>query len=118
MSSIFRQKLPSPATYRDLVLEARRYAGPDALREGIVDALGGLDEALALVRARDLTKKGASGVYGAMKGEMWRESIAYLDDHSGNETRTSSTAETELRLKEDAARRVAIWQESQNKSRL
>ncbi|KAF2176439.1 ClpP/crotonase [Zopfia rhizophila CBS 207.26] len=77
MSSIFRQKL-APATYRTLVLEARRFAGPAALDAGIVDALGSLPEALALVRDRGLTAKGTTGVYGILKMEMYRESLALL----------------------------------------
>ena len=86
MSSIFREKVPG-ATYRGLVLEARRFAGPAALEAGIVDALGGLDEALALAEARGLAAKGKTGVYGMMKAEMYRETLGYLGDHEGNEAR-------------------------------
>lgn len=77
MSSIFRQKL-TPTAYRTLVLEAHRFAGPAALDAGIVDALGGLPEALTLVRERGLTAKGTTGVYGALKSEMYRETVNFL----------------------------------------
>ena len=79
MASIFRQKLARPDTYRALVLEAKRFAALEAFKEGLVDGLGGLDETLAFVREMALTEKAASGVYGKMKEEMWRETIAYLD---------------------------------------
>src|SRR5271168_965770 len=49
MSSIFRQKIPYPATYRSLVLEAKRFSGNEALEGGIVDGLGAIEEVLALV---------------------------------------------------------------------
>ena len=71
MSSIFRLKC-TPLTYRSLALEARRFDGKAALEAGIVDGLGGVPEALAMVAARKLTEKGRTGVYGAMKREMYR----------------------------------------------
>lgn len=83
--SVFREKLASPTVFRDLVLEARRFGGRDALEAGLVDAVGGLDEALALVERRGLTSKAKSGVYGAMKEEMWRGSLGFLADHEGNQ---------------------------------
>ncbi|OJJ46192.1 hypothetical protein ASPZODRAFT_97856 [Penicilliopsis zonata CBS 506.65] len=83
MMSIFRQKL-TPATFRDLVLEAKRFGGPASLQAGLVDGLGGLEETLAFIRERGLQTKAATGIYGTMKEEMWRESLGYLDNHSGN----------------------------------
>ncbi|KAH6620663.1 ClpP/crotonase-like domain-containing protein [Chaetomium sp. MPI-SDFR-AT-0129] len=77
MSSIFRLKLPA-ATYRNLVLEAHRFPGPAALEGGIVDALGGLEEVLKLVGERKLTGKAKTGIYGLLKAEMYRESVALL----------------------------------------
>jgi len=41
MASIFRTKLPSPNTYRTMVLESKRFNALEALKEGIVDGLGG-----------------------------------------------------------------------------
>ncbi|KAK2062075.1 enoyl-CoA hydratase/isomerase [Colletotrichum caudatum] len=77
MSSIFRIKCATPRLYRDIVLEAKRFPGPAALDAGLVDALGGLDEALGLIAERRLTERAKSGVYGVLKAEMWKES-AYL----------------------------------------
>ncbi|CAI4217371.1 unnamed protein product [Parascedosporium putredinis] len=79
MTSIFREKVPAP-TYRALVLEGKRFTGKDALDGGIVDALGGLDAALELIRDKKIMEKGQSGVYGMLKIEMYRETWGYLSD--------------------------------------
>ena len=120
MSAIFRQKLPSPTTYRSLVLEAKRFGAEEALREGIVDRLGGsLSDALTLVRERGLDQKARSGVYGALKAEMWRETVALLDDHEGNQRRTESVVEADQVRTEAAERRVREWQRGhQTKAKL
>lgn len=83
MMSIFREKL-TPVTFRNVILEARRWGGKDALPAGIVDALGGLDEVLALIRERKLLDKAATGIYGTMKEEMYARVLNGLDDHAGN----------------------------------
>ncbi|KAM0332415.1 hypothetical protein ACHAQA_002695 [Verticillium albo-atrum] len=77
MSAIFRIKT-TPKIYQEIVLEGKRFPAPAALEVGLVDALGGLDEALKLIEERQLIKKGQSGVYGVLKAEMWRESVALL----------------------------------------
>ncbi|KAI9159134.1 enoyl-CoA hydratase/isomerase [Paramyrothecium foliicola] len=77
MSSIFRLKVV-PNIYREIVLEGKRFTGPAALEAGLVDALGGLDQALKLIEERQLVKKCQSGIYGVLKAEMWRESVALL----------------------------------------
>lgn len=124
MSSIFRQKLPSPHTYRDMVLEAKRYTAPDAVREGIVDALG-TDPAdlLAFVTARRLLEKtsgagGASGVYGAMKAEMWRETLDLLDRHATNETRAKDWLARDDARKTVAKERVQSWRKVIERAKL
>ena len=119
MSSIFRQKLPKPSTYRDMVLEARRYVAQDALDEGLVDALGdAFEDVLKLVRERDLLSKAESGVYGDMKAEMWRESVALLDGHQANEERARDLAE-KLKIEKTArAQRVDEWRRKNPLARL
>ncbi|KAL5615327.1 hypothetical protein BROUX41_005374 [Berkeleyomyces rouxiae] len=77
MSHVFREKC-SPTTYRTLVLEAKRVPGPEALTLGIVDVLGGLNEALELVATRKLTEKGKTGIYGLMKREMNRSLLKMM----------------------------------------
>ncbi|KAF3359668.1 hypothetical protein VDGD_07859 [Verticillium dahliae] len=85
MSSIFRIKCASPRIYQEIVLEAKRFPGPAALEAGLVDALGGLDEALKLIADRKLTQRAKSGVYSVLKAEMWKES-AYLLHQENFET--------------------------------
>lgn len=79
MSSIFRIKC-TPTTYRALVLEARRFDGKAALEAGVVDGLGGLQEALGMVERGRLIEKGRTGIYGVMKREMYRESVELLGE--------------------------------------
>jgi Delta3-Delta2-enoyl-CoA isomerase len=107
MTSIFRQKV-SATTYRRLVLEAARfkvcirtcsqvpftdfYQALDALKEGLVDFLGGLDEALAHIEELKLVQKAGKGmsgkaVYGDLKREMWRETVSYLENHGAEDGR-------------------------------
>lgn len=100
MSSIFRQKITAQHVYRSLVLEAKRFGGKEALEAGLVDGLGGLDEALAFVGERKLADKAKTGVYGVLKAEMYRETVRYLEHHDENEKR-----DEELRKKDD--KRVA-----------
>lgn len=57
----------------------------EALKEGLIDHLGGLEETLAFVEEFQLVKKaqpGASGasVYAQLKREMWRETAELLKD--------------------------------------
>lgn len=100
MASIFRQKLPSPATYRTLVLEAKRFNALEALKEGIVDGLGDVEEALAFVEEMKLGEKGRSGVYGRLKREMWGETVALLEGGGGE-----AGARREKREEEEERRR-------------
>ncbi|CAG7917857.1 unnamed protein product [Penicillium olsonii] len=83
MMSIFREKL-TPITFRNVVLEAHRFGGRNALQAGTVDAVGGIEETLALIQERKLQTKAATGIYGTMKEEMYARVLNGLDDHSGN----------------------------------
>lgn len=110
MSGVFRLKVSAP-TYRSVVLEAHRFPGPQALAAGIVDANGGLDAALALVKERRLTEKGATGVYGALKAEMYRESIGFLTaaGHEREERREADGVKADDERKEVGRRSVEEW---------
>ncbi|KAF7891157.1 uncharacterized protein EAF02_001482 [Botrytis sinoallii] len=116
MSSIFRQKLPSPSTYRSLVLEAKRFNGEAALQGGLVDVLGGWEEVLKLVDDCKLLEKGKTGVYGVLKAEMWRETLGYLEGHAQNEERDGVNMDREVKRKEEAAGRVAEWEKQAKKT--
>ena len=114
MSAIFRLKTP-PATYRSLALEAHRFTGPEALRAGIVDGTGGLEEVLKLVGDRKLTEKGKTGIYGALKREMYRESVAIMKFDEREEERCRIEVEEDERRKEEGKRRVG---ESKGRAKL
>ena len=75
---IFKAKVPSPATFRSLILEGHRFTAQQALREGLVDALGGREEAMKFIQDRELVKKGDSGVLAGLKEEMYKDQLAAL----------------------------------------
>lgn len=76
MSALFRVKY-SHATYRSLVLEAKRFTGEDAVAAGIADDIApkGLDDLLRFIREKELIDKSKSGVYGVLKMEMYASLI-------------------------------------------
>lgn len=118
MSSIFRQKITSPHVYRSLVLEAKRFGGKDALKAGVVDGLGGIDETLAFVAERKLVDKPKMGVYGILKAEMYRETLGYLDSHDENEKRDAENLKIDDKRVEEGKRRVAEWERNATKAKL
>lgn len=78
MSALFRTKYPA-TTYRNLVLEARRYSSADAVEAGIADGVAaGVQDLLDFVDAKDLTSKPKSGVYGVLKTEMYHGLVDFL----------------------------------------
>ncbi|KAG7285559.1 hypothetical protein NEMBOFW57_010188 [Staphylotrichum longicolle] len=112
MSSIFRLKLPA-ATYRALVLEAHRFGGPAAVEAGIADRLGGLDAVLELVKEKKLTGKAGTGIYGLLKAEMYRESVALLsqEGYEAGEEQDRKMAEGEDKRREEGEKRVQALKE-------
>lgn len=115
MSSIFRQKLPSPLAYRSLVLEAHRFSGPEALAASLVDGLGGIEEVYKLINDRKLTTKGKSGIYGVMKAEMFRETLGYLEEKdNGDFGRASDIMVKEKERKERSLGKVKEWERNTN----
>ncbi|EGS24002.1 uncharacterized protein CTHT_0007130 [Thermochaetoides thermophila DSM 1495] len=107
MSSIFRLKLP-PVTYRDLVLEAKRFGGAAAVQAGIVDSVGGLEEVLKLIEQRKLVGKGDSGIYGLLKAEMYRESVGLLSEEGwkAGDEKERRLIEEEAKKKEEGEKTV------------
>ena len=81
---MIKAKMPSVQVYRDAVIEARRYSGPQALKAGIVDALGGLDETLKFIEERQLISKVLPGAVGGLKDDLWREVLYAFDNHQEN----------------------------------
>ena len=114
MSSIFRQKLPNPNTYRTMVLEAKRFNALEALQEGIVDGMGMVPEVVKFIQEMGLVEKAKSGVYGQLKAEMWRETVGYLDDYAGSEKMIDESMRGEERRNERGEKRVEEWEKSKD----
>lgn len=83
MMAIFNEKLPR-STFRDVILEAKRFSGEASVKADIVDALGGLPEVVNLIHQRKLLNKADTGIYGTMKEEMYYKTLGILDNHEGN----------------------------------
>lgn len=86
MQQMLKQKLPSPAVYRAMVLEGRRIGGKNALELGIVDGLGGLEEALAFLEEWKLIGKAEKGVLGGLKDSMYQETLDLMEDQGIRES--------------------------------
>ncbi|KIW16604.1 hypothetical protein PV08_03792 [Exophiala spinifera] len=81
MASVFRVKL-SMSTFRNMVLESKRYPALEALKEGIIDGVGSVDETLAFIAEMKLTQKAQGKSYGKIKEELYREVVKDLDEGS------------------------------------
>jgi enoyl-CoA hydratase/carnithine racemase len=81
---MIKAKMPSIQVYRDAVIEGRRWGGPQALKAGIVDALGGLEETLKFIEDRQLLTKVLPGAVGGLKEDMWREVLNAFENHQEN----------------------------------
>jgi enoyl-CoA hydratase/carnithine racemase len=79
MASVFRVKL-SMTTFRNMVLESKRFPALEALKEGIVDGIGGLEETLKFISEMKLTQKAQGKSYGLIKEELYREVVKDLDE--------------------------------------
>jgi enoyl-CoA hydratase/carnithine racemase len=108
MSSIFRQKL-TPDVYKIMVLEAKRFGAKEALESKIVDGLGGFEEAMKMIADRKLVDKAQKGVYRALKKEMFRETLAYLENSEEEGRKMNVEAKKEDVRGEEARRRVNEW---------
>jgi enoyl-CoA hydratase/carnithine racemase len=113
MMSIFREKL-TPASFRDLILEAKRFGGPESVKAGLVDGLGGLEEALTLIRERGLQRKAATGIYGTMKEEMYRHSVGILDSHAANLAWREQLEEKKDRAQTDALKAIGAFEKQRS----
>jgi Delta3-Delta2-enoyl-CoA isomerase len=79
MATIFRVKI-GMSTFRNMILESRRISALEALKEGIIDGVGGPEETLAFIAEYKLTQKAKSPSYGKIKEELYREVIKDLDE--------------------------------------
>ncbi|KKZ64118.1 hypothetical protein EMCG_01616 [[Emmonsia] crescens] len=116
MCSIFREKIANPAIFRVIVQEGHRFGGKEALEHDIVDALGGLDEALALIEKRKLTTLSVSGVFGQLRREMFRETYGILERCGMDAAEAEKEEEKELMVKESGLKRVEEWERREAKA--
>jgi len=74
IGSLPRLKL-APQIARKMLLEAHRWTGEEAFKDGIVDAFAPPEQMLekALEIAGMWRGKGKAGVYGVLRGELWGE---------------------------------------------
>lgn len=87
----------------------------EALKEGIVDHLGGLEETLAFVDEFQLVEKaqpGLSGtsVYSQLKREMWRETVDMLEDWTGEQLREARVLEQAEKQRKLSLKNVTAWE--------
>ncbi|MCJ1304103.1 hypothetical protein MMC08_006915 [Hypocenomyce scalaris] len=76
----------APRVARKMLLEAHRWTGPEALADGVVDAVARPEEmfGVAMEMAREWAPKARMGVYGVLRAELWGEaggmfqSISYV----------------------------------------
>lgn len=81
----------------------------DALKDNIIDGLGGLDEVLKFIEELKLTSKPDKGVVGELKREMWRETVDFLENDEREADRRDAASD---RLAAEAAereKRVGAW---------
>lgn len=110
MASIFRQKVPNPNTFRTMVLESKRYGALEGLKEGFLDGLGGMPEAITFVQEMHLLDRAKSGVYGRLKAEMWGETVGLLDNYSPGEQKAQVDAQEHEMRQTEGKRRVDEWE--------
>lgn len=85
------------------------------MKEGIVDSLGGLEEALTYVDELKLVQKAQKGmsgkfVYGDLKREMYRETIGYLENFGAEDGREYAIQARKKRDHDVAERKVKDWE--------
>ena len=112
-----REKVP-PATFRALVLEGHRFAGRQALEEGLVDGVGGLEEVLAFVGRRELVKKGETGVYGRMKENMYRRTLDSLLGLDGGASGNEAVGKARNARMEESRKRLEAWEAKEARAKL
>ncbi|WPH00213.1 putative carnitinyl-CoA dehydratase [Acrodontium crateriforme] len=114
MASIFREKL-NAQIFRKLILQAARLKALEALKEGIVDSLGGFDEVLAYIDEYKLVQKAGRGmsgqhVYADLKREMYRETLGYLESFGDDRDRDFARAQLVEKEKAAAVKKVKDWE--------
>lgn len=113
MAALFRTKYPA-ATFRTMVLEAKRWDAQAALDAGIVDGVaenGNVEDAIKFIEGRGLQNLAKTGVYGTLKAEMYKDLIDMLKSpgYEHEEARFESTQKSEDERKEFGKVWVEQW---------
>lgn len=92
----------------------------DALKEGIVDGLGGLSETLTHIEEFKLVERAQAGMsgkiaYGQLKEEMWKETRALLEQASEESIITSDRELQYARARKRREAQVEAWETSKAK---
>lgn len=117
MASIFRVKLPAMSTLRHMVLESRRYPALEALKEGIIDGVGGPEETLTFIEEMNLIHKAQSQSYGRIKEELYREVVKDLDEGPGVSKLDAAKDLERSRKDLEARHRVEQWEKATGRER-
>jgi len=117
MATVFRVKL-SMTTFRNMVLESKRFAALEALKEGIIDGVGGVDETLAFISEMKLTQKAQGKSYGQIKEELYREVVKDIDESSGVRSKLAARDLDRSRRDLEARKRVDDYQAVIGRSKL
>jgi enoyl-CoA hydratase/carnithine racemase len=111
MATVFRVKLPM-STFRNMVLESKRYPALEGLKEGIIDGVGSVDETLAVISEMKLVQKAQGQSYGKLKEELYREVIKDLDEGEASRQILASRDLDRNRRDLESKRRVDDYQNS------
>lgn len=114
---IFKEKV-TPLAFRDLILGSHRFAAKEALERGLVDGLGGLDEALQFAKERNLVKKGESKVYAGTKQDMYRDVLRYLDSDGENHKWRAGINAAHDEASTRSKRKVEAWEKGGSVAKL
>ena len=122
MASIFRQKVKAD-TFRTMILESKRFNALEALKEGIIDGIGGWEEVSKFIVEMKLVGRADTGVYGSLKEQMWRETVGYLERGAdGNLQEETNKARVAALRKDVQLKGVEEWErweiQSRNRSKL
>ncbi|KIX09538.1 uncharacterized protein Z518_00618 [Rhinocladiella mackenziei CBS 650.93] len=117
MASVFRVKL-NMTTFRNMVLESKRFSALEALKEGIIDGVGGVDETLNFIKEMKLTQKAQGRSYGLIKEELYREVVKDLDEGAAT-PRIGAARDVDRNRRElEAKKRVDEYQSVIQKAKL
>lgn len=115
MVGIFRVKFGGGEVLREMVLEAKRFKALEALEKGLIDSVGGVEEAIKFVEDFKLVEKALPGmmgvsVYGDLKREMYREEVALLEGWMEENLRDEKARVEMRREAEERKRNVEEWE--------